>query len=260
MKSDLKRAPKGLPVICFCFISLFEGWICRASCTPIFGFKMEAGLDVCYLYERYLLTQQIDCLCLFSVTSAGSTRTKSFWLLLSVTVDPIQWGQLESSLPCVSSRGAGRPNPEPGRACWRAQLDLHALGELGLLVATGPLGWGMWHQVVAGLEVEPVELRAHRTSAPKRQREPRVRPKPSPVPRPARGSPARPPGEPWPRCVWVLRQECGVLLAERLRSGLYGTDGVLEAAPSHVQAPTGSKRRRGTELPGRNSPGARGTR
>lgn len=44
-----------------------------ASCIPIFGFKMEAGLDVCYLYERYLLTQQIDCLCLFSVTSAGST-------------------------------------------------------------------------------------------------------------------------------------------------------------------------------------------
>lgn len=50
----------------------------RASCIPIFGFKMEAGLDVCYLYERYLLTQQIDCLCLFSVTSAGSTRTKKF--------------------------------------------------------------------------------------------------------------------------------------------------------------------------------------
>lgn len=67
-----------LCLACLCLISLFRAWSCRASCTPIFGFKMEAGLDVCYLYERYLLTQQIACLCLFSVTSAGSTLNKKF--------------------------------------------------------------------------------------------------------------------------------------------------------------------------------------
>lgn len=57
---------------------------------------------VIYTNDTFLLSRLT--VCVYSVSHLlAPLEQKSFWLLLSVAADPIQWGQLESRLPYGSS-------------------------------------------------------------------------------------------------------------------------------------------------------------
>lgn len=182
---------------------------------------MEAGLDVCYLYERYLLTQQIACLCLFSVTSAGSTLNKKFLAPVVCHCGSNTMGPAGvKSAVCVIP-GSRETQPQAG-------LCLVA-GHSWICTAGGSCCCCCWPrdpwvgpcppQVMAGLRVEPVELRAARDDP----QNPRVTGRLCPVPWPILDVLPEPLGSPG----WVLWQECAMLLAQGLACALCVTYGVL---------------------------------
>lgn len=174
------------------------------------------------LFIRAIPSYSADCLSVFiqchicwlhSEQKVSGSCCLSLW----IQYNGASWSQV-----CCVCHPGEQGDTTPGWAVpgGRAQLDLHSWRELLLLLlATGPLGWAMSPQVMAGLRVEPVELRAARDDP----QNPRVTGRLCPVPWPILDVLPEPLGSPG----WVLWQECAMLLAQGLACALCVTYGVL---------------------------------